>query len=235
MDEYILLLDNEYENISDLEEVINDAINKISDGFYRETHIEPDSKSAVDYLKYLKDKNKKISAVIADEHLYEGIDGSDFLRFCRGYLPYLCTNEERCININWDRLGNFSLLRKICEKRSSWFDRQYIEFAEENFETPKEYGDFVKYFLDSDPLIVMLCGHPSGINTFGIEDVPIIQKCDGCELKVLEILENEGILAPEEVEPVLNNHYRLADPTNLKRFKYNPNSKRIKKKKKYLK
>ena len=230
MEEHILLLDNEYADISDLEDVIKNAIYQIKDRVYRVVDLEEDSAGAIEYLLDLKEKNKMISAIVADEHLYGEIEGSDFLRFCRGHLVYLCTGNLRYLNLNLERLNDFCSIERICGKGAK-VNKEFVDFAKDVFKNVKNYMGFVRYFLDCDPLTIMLCGYPSIVNKIGLEDVPIIQKEDGCEYKVLGLLEENGILSPEEVEPALKNHYRLANPNDFKRLKYNPSSKRIKKKK----
>ena len=228
MEEHILLLDNEYANISDLEEIIETAIYRISDNIYRRVEYQEDALGAIEYLLDLKEDNKKISAIIADEHLYSEIGGSDFLRLCRGYLVYLCTKDSRYLHLNLKKLDDFCSIEKICEKGAK-VDKEFIYFLKDVFKNVKDYADFVQYFWDCNPLMIMLCGHPTGVDTTGLEDVAVIQKEDGCEYRVLDLLKEDGILSPQEIEPALNNHYRLSDPNNLKKLKYNPSSKHIKK------
>jgi len=228
MEENILLLDNEYQDISDLEEIIKTAIGNVKDNTSRKLEFLEDASGAMDYLLDLKKGEKNISAIIADEHLYSEIGGSDFLRLCRGYLVYSCTKDSRYLNLNLKKLNDFDSIEKICEKGAR-VDKEFINFLKNFSEDIKDYVDFVQYFLKCNPLIIMLCGHPTGVDTTGLEDVPLIQKKDGCEYYVLDLLEGDGIFSPQEIEPVLNNHYRLSDPNNLKKLKYNPSSKHIKK------
>jgi len=175
MEENILLLDNEYQDISDLEEIIKTAIGNVKDNTSRKLEFLEDASGAMDYLLDLKKGEKNISAIIADEHLYSEIGGSDFLRLCRGYLVYSCTKDSRYLNLNLKKLNDFDSIEKICEKGAR-VDKEFINFLKNFSEDIKDYVDFVQYFLKCNPLIIMLCGHPTGVDTTGLEDVPLIQK-----------------------------------------------------------
>ncbi|MEM4330855.1 MAG: response regulator [Candidatus Pacearchaeota archaeon] len=234
MKESILIIDNEYENISDLEDLIKGTFFSKFPLSKNILQIVEDDTQAIDFLREIKEEKRDISAIICDNHLSGDLDGDDFLRLLRGYLVYLMSPEERYLGVDIRKINSLEEIGKMIRK--GFYYEKYKNYIEENFKDFSEYKDIVNYFhLDRERAIptVIFCGHPEGVRRFGIEDVPIIQKENGCEVAVLDYLIEEGIFEKEEVySNVLTKHPRLGKNVSEKKRAYNPNSHRIKVKKK---
>ncbi|MEK6846559.1 MAG: hypothetical protein AABY16_00140 [Nanoarchaeota archaeon] len=238
----VLLVDDEWSDIRDMEEVLRN----IASERYERGHqtirpvfpvhaVSPDE--AMDHLiKYQRSSNR-FSAVVCDNHMgsedAEGIDGDEFIRIITGNLNYCFPNPvlERDELPDFDR---FSAIQSYCGRAKPGV----IEFLEERFgdEGVKKYLEFVNYWFgqDEDPTLIMLCGAPREVNRDGFDDVYLVQKSvlghrNGltkrhvpCERIVLDILAEKGVLPRNLTDRVIAEHSRLSQMSTPNEMCFRP-------------
>lgn len=227
--EPILILDNEFENVSDLIDLLSDSIRRR--GHYGEFVFYCESAEEASELMIERMKIKRgLSAMIVDNHLY-GLDGEDFLRIVNGRVGYCISKDRRHLNLDLNRFYNFEELYRVIGKNNAISD--FIEGVFSNDYTL--YLEFLKWWNNEErkPLQIMLCGHPSYVDLAGLEDVFLIRKQEGCEREILSFLEENGIFNHNEIESAYNNHPRFSAEDKRKN-EYNPCCHRIKKKKRRI-
>lgn len=210
----ILLIDNEHENVTELQIMLNRAA---QGGFAEGEGViyvsSPDA--AVRNMIDSMNEGKGYSAIIADNHMdidaendVQTIDGQDFIRVIQGNAAYCFSHSPVDLNLDgYRRFRNFGGLVDYTIGRSerNRFGHvgNVLEFMNRNFQNPRKYADFVDYYFGrvETPFVMMLCGHPRYVDRNGLEDIDLVGKGDsvGCERRVLDLLIDEGILH-EEIE-----------------------------------
>ncbi|MEM4605770.1 MAG: hypothetical protein QW103_01905 [Candidatus Pacearchaeota archaeon] len=229
MDGKIIFLDNEFENVSDLIEIIEDACTKQKTLSSERIFYFERINETIEYLLEMKNNKDKIDVFICDNHLSDLVDGDDFIRFLRGEIVYLLSGEHGYINVNIKKIRRLEDIERMLKGKI--IRKEFINLIKENFNNFEEYKSLVNY-LDNEgrPITTILfCGYPLGVNLKGIEDIQIIRKRDGCEYELLEYLEINNVFSKEDYNNSLLKHYRLS-PYSDKKY-YNPKSKHIIKKK----
>lgn len=230
----ILLLDDEYADISDLEHVLANAA--IRAGHPRGITVYCEScEEALDIMKYQKRSNKGISAIISDNHIGTSeIDGDDFLRIIRGNLLYCYSGFVDDAYMRAEHFKDLSELKKYSGRTNAPLDR----FFEENFKDLKNYVDFYRYYYPSHSPgtpAILLCGNLReanldglmGIQTFG-KDTRYRASKSPCELDVLDTLMDLGLFELDELDYGLKKNRRLSHPDPKRRI-FNPCANTIRK------
>jgi hypothetical protein len=232
----VLIIDNEYENVSDLEELLKDAAGRAFPNNSGETIIyteSPDDALAImqDYMS----RGRNLSAIICDSHFYEGPRGEDFLRIIMGQLAYCHSRCRKHLAADIRRANSFEEVVACAGKE----DKMINEFLQEHFETIDKYRAFVEYYfgeMRDNPLVILYCGNISELDNSGLWEVDIVRKKSvggqASELQVLDILEANGVFTIDELVPALDKHYRFSPQTLPQKQQYNPNSCHIKQRKK---
>ncbi len=237
----IMIIDDEEENISDLQDVLESAARKAFPRIDQPVQYVTTAEEAMDNMIQAWKFSKSFSAIICDNHLQESlIHGETFLRIIQGKLAYTLTKQEKHLNLNLDRFRNFTDLVK-CVKQDLSIDsyRRIEEFMAETFTDMRFYQEFVDNYFGQEalysPKLVMFCGTPSTVDRLGLEDVSFVQKSGSLErhseLKVIDILQESGVFAPDYVQLALEEHPRFSSKTPEKKRMYSPTASRIKKKK----
>lgn len=231
MDGKIIVLDNEYENVSDLLEIIEGAClrqgKKPSERILYYERVEEMLEQTLEMAK----KHEEINAFICDNHLSDLMDGDDLIRFLRGQIPYLTSRDLSLLRVDINKIRTSKDLEGLL--RGKIKRKDFLELMEEYFPSWEDYREIANYFhlkRENPIATVLFCGHPEGANLIGIEDVEVIRKCEGCEYMVLDFLDRADVFSKEDIKEPLNNHYRLSP--NSKRRSYNPLSHHIKTRKK---
>ncbi|MBM3232628.1 hypothetical protein FJZ18_00470 [Candidatus Pacearchaeota archaeon] len=240
----ILMVDNEYENISDLEEVIERAANLAFPESGEFTQYTESPVEAMEHLKDIIQLGKRYSAIISDNHFYEGICGDDFIRLIQGQLGYCHSKDERHIHLQLKNFRDFKQIIK-CTGREN---KEITEFLDEHFRNFSEYRKFVDYHFgnpETSPKLILYCGNINEADTTGFYGVSVVQKSRSelyreyrggnhnlSEETVLDILKGEGIFTPEQIFPVLIKHPRISPTLPENERIYNPISSHIRKRKK---
>lgn len=239
----ILLLDNEHENIADLEMLLRKIGNKLfADNHSVQYASSPDE--ALRKMMQMQRRKEGYSAIIAGNHMdadtedgvVDTIDGQDFLRVVKGYFGYCLSHDPSDLYMgNFTRFKTFKdfadeILGKTMRRRSSQ-RAGFIEFMERNFDTPTIYQEFLQYYTFErvePPCMLMLCGHPRFIDCQGLDEVPMIQKAEKCELQVADYLREEGIINNGEIEESIEEHPRFSTRASAKKIKdYNPGASHV--------
>ncbi|MBI3334083.1 hypothetical protein HYZ97_01225 [Candidatus Pacearchaeota archaeon] len=236
----ILLVDNEYENISALEEVIEHTAHKVSRDIRDPVIYCESADEALLQMQEAMNTGMRFSAIISDNHFFEGILGEDFLRTIQGYAAYCYSKEEAHLKVDIGKLPDFAALTKITNRRNAEMD----EFLSEHFNNPQAYKAFTRYFYGQDeesPVTILYCGNINEADTAGLFTVYLVQKDNGdresrrkdelSEIRVLRILKQEGVFDHSLLEEAVNVHPRLSPAVPEEKRAYNPSSKHIKRRK----
>ena len=229
----ILLVDDEYIDVSDLEDVINKA--GFVAGFQENIAVLCEScEDAIEYMEQQKEQGHGISALISDNHIgTSDIDGDDFLRILRGRLPYCFSRFEEDAYL---QARHFRSLNQI-EQRVRRKNENISSFILNSFQDYKDYLNFSDYYFGNprgETPTLMLCGHPQEANLTGLETTHLVGKDNRqakdrfCEIEVMDFLTNLGIFYKETIREAITYNPRLSNP-NLKKQRYNPCSAHTKK------
>ena len=236
----VLMVDNELENISDLEDLIKTAALKAFPDYGRNfVDYAESAEEATAMMREMMKSGGSYSSIICDNHM-DGILGEDFIRLIRGNLGYCFSRDRRYLNLN---LANFKSLEQVRKCTDGKPKREISEFLDEQFGgSLGSYRDFTSYFQDErkTPLIILFCGNPNEADLTGLEDIYTISKPFShpdsndkfCEKRVMHVLEEEGIFEHDLIESAMKEHQRFSPETPLKKQAYNSSASRIKKKKK---
>lgn len=193
----ILMLDNEYENISDLQEILESAGRKAFPNAGEITLLAESAEEALRIMIDQKTNEKSFSGMIFDNHLFGEIDGDDLLRIVHGKIGYCFKKNSAYTNLKPARFKSFEEIANIAtDYKHNDRSQMILDFLEEHFEGIKDYVSFVDYFSQdrNECPQIFFSGSVSRIDTTGLYGVYYIQKCQGCEYKVLDIIRNEGFI-----------------------------------------
>lgn len=229
----ILVVDDEYADVSDLEDVLNRAGQMIGHPENIVTVCES-CEEAVEFMGEQMQAGERISALITDNHIgTSNIDGDDFLRILMGKLLYCVSRFEGDSYLSVERFRDLKEIESYVNRTNDSVSR----FIKKSFDSLRDYTQFSQYYYgnsENSPTTVMLCGHPREVNLTGIEDIVLIGKDgrfqesrDPCELRVLDVLREAGIFSGECVGFGIQNNSRLSNP-DPKKKEYNPSSAHIK-------
>jgi len=233
----ILMLDNEYENVSDLEEILEIAGRKAFPDAREITILAESAEETIRIMIDKKNSEESFSGLIFDNHLYGEMDGDDLLRIIHGKTGYCFKKNSVYTNLKPSKFKSFKEFANVAtDNKHSSRSQMILDFLEEHFKGIKDYVSFVNYFSQERNEFpqIFLSGSTSRIDSTGLYGIYYVQKCQGCEYNVLDIIKNEGIFSPDVIIPAINNHYRLSPVIQQKKKEYNPSSKHIKTRKKIL-
>ena len=230
----ILLIDNEHENIADLEMILKNATRKFLADEANVVYTASPDEAAREMIKAYTE-GYGFSAIISDDHMDQDlqtgtatIDGQDFLRIVGGHAGYCISHAIEDLEVgNFSQFSNFNRMADRLIGKSSKLryghQREIIEFMERNFRVPEMYQRFVDYYAGRSeaPMLMLYCGHPTFVDSAGLDDVALVQKKDGCEQRALDYLKDEGIIPIDSIAPFIEEHPRLCSKG---RKKYNPMS-----------
>jgi CheY-like chemotaxis protein len=230
----ILLIDDEYADISDLEQVLRYAAIKAGHPEGITVHCES-CEDAITFMKDQKKARRKISAIICDNHIGTSeIDGDNFLRIIRGNLLYCYSGFPDDSYTTAERFKDLNDLESYSGKKNS----QLTRFFQDNFKDFKQYVDFYKYFYPENELstpTIMLCGYPREANLEGLGDIYVFAKNikeraskTACELDVLDTFREWGLFDLDEINYGIEKNGRLCHEDHKKR-EYNSCANRIRK------
>ena len=244
--EPILMIDNEYENISDLEEILERAAQKAFPDEGECIQYAESPEEATEFMKERMQQGRRYSALICDNHYYAGIDGDDFIRLLHGQLGYCHSKDERHLYLKLSKFRDLAQITR-CTGREN---KEVTLFLKENFANLGEYKCFVEYYFGNPeecPKVILYCGNVSEADTSGFYGVAVVQKGrsglddENCERNlclseeaVLQILEEEDIFTPEQIAPVVMEHPRISPQLPEKDRVYDSYSHHIKRRKKIV-
>jgi hypothetical protein len=231
----ILLVDDEYSDVSDLEDLINNIGFKAG---HRENlaQLYESCEEAIEFMQEQRKLGLGISALISDNHIGTSqIDGDDFLRILNGKLLYCFSKLERDQYSLAEHFSSFQDIQRFSNRRND----AILNFMKCSFRDMQDYVSFYRYYYGNKEgklPTIMLCGNPREADITGLNETYLIGKgirSNGagafCEKKVLGILNNLGLFDRKEVSYVVESHQRLSHPDPKKR-EYNPCSNPLKKK-----
>lgn len=213
------MLDDEWDNIEALEELIDRALIKKGQGIGQRSYsAHPDE--AITLMKEAMEDDKKYSVIITDNHMKGTIDGDQFLRLITGRVAY-CWDTQGLDKEEIYIYDNFTELYQAVTSRGG--DDEVLEFLEDHFENIGHYLGFVEYFFgdnEKQPILILLCGNPREANLNGIEDlVEVFHKTPRetrkgllhSETAVMNFLVQRQVFTHEELRFAIKGHPRL-DP-----------------------
>jgi len=215
----ILMVDDEWDNVESLEEVIDRANIKKGHGIgLRDYAAHPDE--AVTLMKEAMETDTRYSVIITDNHMRGSIDGDQFLRLITGRVAF-CWDEY---GMDKDEIYIHSSFRELYEAVTSRGGEDEVsEFLQDHFENPQEYLGFVEYFFGEHakhPILILLCGNPQEAKLNGIEDLvevfhKVSRRTKGglltSERALMNYLVQRQVFTAEELDFALRGHPRL-DP-----------------------
>jgi len=254
----ILNIDDEWENIADLEQVIDEsAVKLVSESqrlgdrspyhfpYKNLRQYAPNPIEAVNLMRSFQQQRHRFSAIITDNHFKDEdnveatIRGDDFLRIIQGNLLYCYTKQSDDLDIPLEAIAKCRDFDEVFSLGSSTFNEEVREFSE-IFENPEDYASFVNYYFGKNvvsPYLILLCGNPYGADLESLERVEIFQKLPLktrggymlCEHQVLNSLVSSGYLPRECVEESISNHPRLRSDSSPSTRIYRPQVRKNKK------
>jgi hypothetical protein len=234
----ILMADDEWSDVSDLEDVLDKASTAIYTAYENDMEHFPynipianlrqysaNPEEALDYLLEYQRNNHRFSAIISDNHMKseEGlsISGDDFLRIISGKLIYCLTKNSSDEDYGIEAVEKWDSFDDLYDSLS--VDDEEVQDFMEKFEDPQNYASFVNYFFGNQqnpPALILLCGNPREADLTGLDDLFIVQKqtrkvrkgiYQPCENEILNHLIEKGIFPREFIEPHVKEHPRLGD------------------------
>jgi hypothetical protein len=234
----VLIVDDEFENVRALEEVMVDTSarmhmynlkesRKIYDMPERIVFYAAHPEEAIDFMKLFKETGVNLGAIVSDNHFLETVLGEDFLSIVAGNAVYSSSkdfNDLKAYNILNPESNKFPNFRELFGYETYKTEDDILEFLEYNFSDINEYREFVRHFSGINPVKIMFCGHPDEIDENGIGRVDIVQKCRShgelCEREVLSYLCDRQILPQAFVYRAMEDHYRLSSRANANQRTY---------------
>lgn len=237
----ILLVDDEWGDIQDLDGLLEEVqirmLNDLDSNPEKFPYEIPSANirqytshpaQAIEEMLETMRQEQRYSAIVSDNHMKddnsESIFGEDFLRIIHGVPVYCSSKDEDDAEIPLSDLTQTCSFREMLELGSRRADEEILDFMESNFKDVQQYMEMVNYYFGDKkqhPLLVMLCGNPSGANLIGIEDhVYMIGKKISkspkgkrtfCEKDLLYILGERRILPEEYITPTIEEHPRLGN------------------------
>ena len=231
----ILLVDDEWDNIADLEGILTSVQTEMQSGHKKyELPYMPlavyaaHPEQAVREMIRIMESEGNIGAIISDNHLKDSdVDGDDFLRILQGYPGYCASKQEVDLDMDIYEYKSFEEFLN-----SSKMDENILQFLEYSFGEIGYYQGFKEYFFGlskKNPKLIMLCGNPKEVDRTGLDDIEIVHKGNknlgaSCEQVVLGYLAESEILPSELVYKVLENHHRLGKGVHPNHKLYHPRS-----------
>ena len=220
----ILIVDDEFHNIDDLELAIDCAFAVMKYRGIREYAAHPEE--AVEKMIRSMQEGEKYAAIISDNHMGDTICGDDFFKLVRGHLAY-CFSESFEEEVDLRRYRSFAdIQREVLGHANT--DDQILSFLEENFRHIEEYRNFVNHHFEAR--LIILCGIPNGLNLGPLEGrIDVFKKPSHavkkgerylCEKAVMLCLAGHGIFPIDAVEKSFEYHPRLANGVHPNRQIY---------------
>ncbi len=227
----IILIDDEWHNIDDLEVAVDGVLNQMK--LHRHREYAAHGGEAVDKLKESMLKGDGYAAIICDNHMKgefdDGIHGDDLLRILTGN-PLWCFSQDKAdLDVDLSRFDSFREMQRYAVGHINE-ENEILDFLESNFESVVEYRMLVDYhFGHVRPVVAMLCGQPDGVQREGLDSVAVFQKPQMwgkngqrllCERQVLYHLVDNGVFPIDAVNTALGYHPRLSDDAHPTRALY---------------